>query len=70
MGRRRWDKLREWHGNIFMTICKIGIKWEFVLWHGELNPELCDNIKGWDRVEDERGLQEREDICITMADSH
>ena len=53
-----------------MTICKIGIKWEFALWHGELNPVLCDNIKGGDRVEDERGLQEREDVCITMADSY
>ena len=28
-----------------------------------------DNLEGWDGVGEERGVQEREDICIPMADS-
>ena len=28
-GRRGWEKLREEHGNICVTICKIDSQWEF-----------------------------------------
>ena len=28
-GRRGGDELREWHGNIYITICKMGSQWEF-----------------------------------------
>ena len=27
--RKGWDKLREWHGNLYITICKIDGQWEF-----------------------------------------
>ena len=28
------------------TICKTDSKWEFALWHRELNPVLCDDLEG------------------------
>ena len=28
-GERGWDKLREQHGNIYVTVCKIDSQWEF-----------------------------------------
>ena len=28
-GRRRWEKLREKHGNMYITICKIDSQWIF-----------------------------------------
>ena len=31
-----------------ITACKIDSKWEFVVWHRELNPELYDNLEGKD----------------------
>ena len=31
---------------------------------------LCDNLEGWDGVGNERKVQEEEDICVRMADSH
>ena len=46
--RREWGKLREQSGNIYITICKIDSKWEFAVWHRELNLVLCDNLEGWD----------------------
>ena len=33
------------------------------------NPVLCDNREGWDSVGDAREVQERRDICISVADS-
>ena len=30
-GRRGWDELREQHGNIHITICKIESPWEFAV---------------------------------------
>ena len=54
---RRWDELREEHGNIHITICKIESQWELAVWHRELNPVLCDNPEGWDGVGDGRGVQ-------------
>ena len=36
-GRRRgWDALREQHGNIYITICKIDSQRKFVVWYREL----------------------------------
>ena len=32
--RREWDKLREQHGKIYITICKIDSKWECGVWNG------------------------------------
>ena len=28
-GRRRWVKWREYHGDIYTTICRINSQWEF-----------------------------------------
>ena len=30
-GCRGWDKLRQQHGNIYITICKIDSYWEFAV---------------------------------------
>ena len=30
-GRRKWDELREQHGNIHITECKIESQWEFAV---------------------------------------
>ena len=30
-GRRGWNEWREWHGNIYITICKTDSHSEFVL---------------------------------------
>ena len=30
-GRRGWDKLKDYHGNIYITICKLDSKWEFAV---------------------------------------
>ena len=37
----------------------------------EAQPELCDNLEGWDRAAggDGRGVQEGGDICTLVADS-
>ena len=36
---------REWHGNIYITICKINSQWEFAVWCRELN--LCWDSALW-----------------------
>ena len=33
------------------------------------NQVLCDNVEGWDGVEDGTEVQGGRDICIPMADS-
>jgi len=30
-GRRRWDRSREQHGNIYATICETDSQWEFAV---------------------------------------
>ena len=50
-------------------LCKTDVQWEFVVWHRELNPVLCDNLKGWDGMGDGRETLKGRDICIPMADS-
>ena len=57
-GRSGWDKLREKHGNTYITTCKIDSGWWFALWLRELKPRLCDNSEGWDRVGGGREVQE------------
>ena len=47
-GRVSWDKVREWHGHIYTTKCKIGNSWE---------------VEGWDR-EGGREMQEGGDMGI------
>ena len=62
-----WDKLRQWHWNIYFIIYKIDSQWEFAVWHKELNLVLCDNLEGWDGVGGGGEVQEGGDMC--MADS-
>ena len=68
-GRRGWDKWRELHGNMYITICKMHGRWEFAVCLSEPKAVLCDNLKGWDGVGGGREFQEEGDICIPMADS-
>ena len=42
---------------------------EVAVQHRELSLVLCDNLEGWDGVEDGREVQEGKDICTPMADS-
>ena len=58
-----WEKLREEHGNIYMTICKINSKWEFVVGHGEPNLVLCDNTEGWGGEGEGWEVQKGEAMC-------
>ena len=67
--RRGWGKLKEWHGDIHITICKTDSQWEFAAGHRDLNPVLCDSLEGWDGAGDRSEDQEEEDRCIPMADS-
>ena len=68
-GRRGWDKLRQLHGNIHITLCKTDSQWGFAARHRELNAVLCDNLAGWDGVRGGKEVQEGGDICMPMADS-
>ena len=52
-GRRGWDELREWHGNIYITVCKIN-SGNLLYNAGISNPVLCGNLEGWDGVGDGR----------------
>ena len=60
--RVSWDEVREWHGHIYTTKCKIDSKYR------EISSVLCVHLKGWDR-ESGRETQEGGDICIRIADS-
>ena len=62
-GRVSWDKVREWHGHIYTTTCKIASWWEAAAQHREISLVLCDDLEGWDR-EDGRVAQEGEDMGI------
>ena len=46
--------------DMYITIYKIESQWGFVVWHRELIPLLCDNLKGWNGVGDGREVQERD----------
>lgn len=45
VGRTMWDELREQHGNIHITMCKIDGGGNLLC---ELNTVLCDNLEGWE----------------------
>ena len=62
------DKLREDHGNIYITICKIDSQWELAVWLKELKLELCNILEGWGGA-GWREVQEGGEICIPETDS-
>ena len=64
------NELREQHGNIYITECKIDSQWEFAIKHRELKLVLCDDLEGCDGVGGRSKVQEEGDICTPMADSH
>ena len=45
--------MREWHGNVNITICKTESQWEFAVLQQitVICCVLCDNLEGWDRWE-------------------
>ena len=68
-GKVRVDELKDHHGNIYITICKIDSKWEFAVLHRELNLELCDNLErgmGWEMGE---VFRREGGVCMPVADS-
>ena len=38
--------MREEHGSIHTTIYRIDNRWRFAMKHRELNPVLCDDLRG------------------------
>ena len=48
--RRRWDELRENHGNTHITVCRTDGQRGFAARFGELNPALWDSLEGWEGV--------------------
>ena len=50
----------------YATICKIASQWEFAICLKELKSVICDNIEGWDGVENGREAQEGGEICIYL----
>ena len=56
-------KMREWHGLIYTTKCKINSQWEAAAQHRDISSVLCDHLEGWDR-EGEREMQEGGDMGI------
>ena len=63
-GRRvSWDEVREWHGHIYTTKCKIDSSWEAATEHREISSVLCDHLEGWDG-EGGREMQEGGDMGI------
>ena len=66
VGRKGWDEWREWHGNIYIIICKIDSQWKFAVWLRVLKPMLCDSLEGWDGMRGGRQFQEGGIICIPI----
>ena len=62
-GRVSWEEVREWHGFIYTTKCKIDSWWEAAAEHREISSVLCDHLEGWDR-EGGREVQEGGDMGI------
>ena len=54
--------MREWHGNIYISICKIG-SGNLLYDAGISNPVLYDNLEGWGGVE-VGGRLKREGTCV------
>ena len=61
-----WDKVRECHGYIYTTKCKIGSLWEAAASHEEITLVFCDHLEGWDR-EGGREMQEGGDMGIYVC---
>ena len=72
-GRVSWDEVREWHGLMYTTKCKIDSQWEATPQHREVSSVLCDHLEGWDKggwEGDARGRRYGDIcICICIADS-
>ena len=75
-GGRKWDELREQHGNIYNTERKTESQWEFAVRHREINPVVCDNLQrvGWGgkREGGSRGRGHTytcADSCLCMAET-
>ena len=62
-GRASWDRVREWHGLIYTTKCKIDSQWEAAAQYREISSVLCDHLEGCDR-EGGRQMQEGGDMEI------
>ena len=64
-GKERVGRIERvtWKHNHYMK------KWEFTVWRRDLKPVPCETLEGWEGAEGGRELQERGDICTTMADA-
>ena len=71
VGEETGDKLRQQHGNTYITVCEIGSQWEFVVMMqgASSNLVLWGNIEGWGGVGGWREIQVGGDICIPISDS-
>ena len=45
-GGVRCDRVRECHGHIYTTKCKIDSLWEAAALHREISSVLCDHLRG------------------------
>ena len=61
--RVSWHKVREWHGHIYTTNCKIDSQWEAAAQYRAISSVRCDHLRGWDR-EGGRETQEGGDMGI------
>ena len=71
-GRVSWEEVREWHGHIYTTKCKIDTQWEAAAQHRDISSVLCDHLEGWDREggrEGDASGKRYGDICICITDS-
>ena len=61
------EEVREWHGRIYTTTCRMDGWWEAAASHREISSVLCDHLEGWDR-EGERETHEGRDmgICVYL----
>ena len=64
-GRVSWDEVREWHGHMYTTKCRMGLVGSSLMAQGEHLLVLCDHLERWDR-EDGREMQEGGDIRICV----
>ena len=65
-----WDEVKEQHGHIYTTKCKIDSQWETAAQHSEISSVLCDHLEGWDREGGREGDARGRgygDICIGIA---
>ena len=43
-----WDEVREWHGHVCTTKCKVDGWWRAAAWRREISSVLCDRLEGWE----------------------